>query len=225
MEIYHKINTLYKRHMEGPKKGKLIVGQWSQPEFEYLANLPWEFTEKVDGTNIRIGFTDQGEPYFGGRSDNAMIPKPLFARLETMLEVDDILSTFTSPEDVTLYGEGYGPNIQNGGNYRTEPDFVLFDVKIGDWWLYRKDVNDIADKLGIDSVPVIGTGTLADAVDIVTSGITFNDTGAVVRWGRGGLESKWGPFEAEGIVARPVVPLFDRRGERIITKIKGKDFK
>jgi hypothetical protein len=47
----------------------------------------------------------------------------------------------------------------------------------------------------------------------------------VVRWGRGGLKSQWGDFEAEGIVARPKVDLFDRGGNRIICKIKGKDFK
>jgi hypothetical protein len=81
--------------------------------------------------------------------------------------------------------------------------------------------------LGIESVPVIGSGTLHDAVDIVSSGITFDHNGVVQRWYTsivGGLESRWGPFEAEGIVARPVVPLFDRKGQRIITKIKSVDF-
>jgi hypothetical protein len=90
---------------------------------------------------------------------------------------------------------------------------VLFDVKIGDFWLTRPNVNDIADKLGIDSVPVLGTGTIHDAINIV----------------KNGLESRWSTktkgFEAEGIVARPVVPLFNRKGERIIAKIKARDFR
>jgi hypothetical protein len=39
------------------------------------------------------------------------------------------------------------------------------------------------------------------------------------------LISRWGEFEAEGLVARPEVELFDRAGHRIITKIKAKDLK
>lgn len=233
METYHKIQTLFKRHQDGKKKGKMIKGDWTTPELEYLAGNQWEFTEKVDGTNIRIGFVGiptagRTGPWstpveFGGRTDNATIPLPLLNYLE---------DTFT-PEvfkkndlgNITLFGEGYGPKIQDGGKYRSDQSFVLFDVKIGDWWLARKDVDDIAQKLGIESVPIIGTGTLHDAIDIVSSGITFSDTGSVVRWGRGTLFSRWGDFEAEGIVARPVVPMFDRKGQRIITKIKAVDFR
>lgn len=39
-----------------------------------------------------------------------------------------------------------------------------------------------------------------------------------------GFKSTWGDFQAEGIVARPSVELKNRAGERIITKIKCKDF-
>lgn len=229
METYHKIQTLFKRHLDGPKKGKMIEGQWTTPELEYLKDNQWEFTEKVDGTNIRIGYhLDPEFPMwrdvqFAGRTDRAVIPTPL---LEWMTE-------YFTPElfeknelnSIVLFGEGYGPKIQSGGNYRDDQSFVLFDVKIGDFWLTRENVNDIAAKLGIDSVPVIGVGTLADAIDIVRDGYTFNDRGAIVRYGSGGLTSQWGNFEAEGIVARPVVPLFNRKGERIITKIKAVDFK
>lgn len=231
METYHKINALFKRHTEGKKKGKLIVGDWAQPEFEYLADNQWEFTEKVDGTNIRVGWASTGQaPTLGGRTNNATIPAPLLAYLEETFTHERFRDGFepdrdAAPFNVTLFGEGYGPKIQGGGKYRDDHSFVLFDVKVGDWWLNRKDVDDIAANLGIKSVPVIGHGTLQDAIDIVASGITFEKSGAVKRWGRGGLQSQWGNFEAEGIVARPVVPLCDRGGGRIITKIKGVDFK
>jgi hypothetical protein len=233
METYHKINALFKRHTEGKKKGKLIVGNWSQPEFEYLADNQWEFTEKVDGTNVRIGwgFPAGGrykEVSFGGRTDRATLPNGIYERLPEIFNVSSMDDVFADvgAVPVVLFGEGYGPKIQKiGHQYLDHQDFVLFDVKVGDWWLNRKDVDDIAANLGIKSVPVIGQGTLQDAIDIVSSGITFNKTGAVVRWGRGGLQSQWGNFEAEGIVARPVVPLCDRGGGRIITKIKGVDFK
>lgn len=247
METYHKIQTLFKRHLEGPKKGKMIKGQWTTPELEYLSTNRWEFTEKVDGTNIRVQFNrvaDHLNVEYAGRSDNAIIPEPLLLHLEETFPTypswrrllsnpayshrhEEILHWMQDNDlsNVILFGEGYGPKIQNGGNYREDVSFVLFDVKIGDFWLDRKNVNDIAEKLGIEFVPVIGHGTLQDAIDIVSSGITFSNTGAVVRWGSGGLYSRWGDFEAEGIVARPVVPLFDRKGHRIITKIKAVDFR
>ena len=39
-----------------------------------------------------------------------------------------------------------------------------------------------------------------------------------------GKQEYWGDFIAEGIVARPKVTLFTRKGERLITKIKHRDF-
>jgi hypothetical protein len=214
MTEYHKINAIFKRYMDGPQKGRLIEGDWASPEFGYLADNQWEFTEKVDGTNIRIEFHNNGLE-FKGRTDNASIPTPLMAHLEKTFVLEDMLPHFDlgNSTEVTLYGEGYGPKIQNGGLYRQDVSFVIFDVKIGYFWLTRPNVDDIARKLGIDSVPVLGTGTIHDAINIV----------------KNGLESRWSTktkgFEAEGIVARPVVPLFNRKGERIIAKIKARDFR
>jgi hypothetical protein len=191
---------------------------------EFLAGNKWEFSEKVDGTNIRVGSTGDGIVLFKGRSDNAVIPTPLSDYLFSKFN-PDLFEEAGLNDDMTLYGEGYGPKIQGGGKYREDHSFVLFDVKIGDFWLTRDNVDDIASKLGIESVPTIGEGTLYDAIDIVSSGMTFGPVGNVIRWGSGGLQSQWGNFEAEGIVARPLVPLFNRKGERIITKIKAVDFR
>lgn len=229
METYHKIQTLFKRDMDGSltgQKGKMIEGAWTTPELEYLADNEWEFTEKVDGTNIRIGLHLDGETLqFKGRSDNAVIPAPLLRYLEEAFEPNLFYSAGLNG-DIILFGEGYGPKIQGGGKYRDDHSFVLFDVKIGPWWLSRDNVCDIADKLGIDFVPVIGRGTLYEGINMVKGHRMHLRAGnrAMVKEGVG-LQSIWGDFEAEGIVARPAVPMFDRKGERIITKIKAVDFK
>jgi hypothetical protein len=245
METYHKIQTLFKRDMDGSvtgKKGKMLESQWTTPELEYLAGNEWEFTEKVDGTNIRIGWEMCTHPVFAGRSDNAVIPKPLLEYLyETFPAVlfEDTLGVDLDSKSipVILFGEGYGPKIQGGGKYRDDVSFVLFDVKIGDFWLSRDNVNDIAYKLGIESVPVLGTGTLYQAINYVKYGTPYLDEEVETierlmaedgkpNWLKGQhMKSQWGDFEAEGIVARPAVDLFNRKGERIITKIKAVDFK
>ena len=207
MNEYHKIQTIFKRDMES--KGKtLLEGQWTLPEFEYLSNNKWVFTEKVDGTNIRVIFKD-GSVTFGGKTDSAQIPAQLVARLnERFLPIAAQLQEIFGC-DACLYGEGYGAKIQKvGGNYRQDQDFVLFDVRVGDWWLQRNDVEDVAYKLGIDIVPIIGEGTLHDAIAAAKTGIV----------------STWGAFQAEGIVARPKTELTTRNGQRIITKIKCRDF-
>lgn len=111
--------------------------------------------------------------------------------------------------EVTLFGEGYGAKIQKGGQYlRDRCDFVLFDVKVGDWWLRRDDVEDVAIKLGLDVVPVVTTAPIYWAVDKVQKG----------------FDSAWKGATPEGLVGRPAVDLFNRRGNRIITKIKRRDF-
>jgi len=209
VKTYHKIQTVYKRDMAN--KGKtLIEGDFSLPEFEFLKDNKWIFTEKVDGTNIRIMQND-GKITFGGKTDRAQIPAQLVERLnDTFLPMAEKFMDIFKGADVCLYGEGYGPKIQKGGgNYRKDQDFVLFDVKFGSWWLLRKDVEDIATRLGIDIVPIIGYGTLQNMVDLAKNGII----------------STWGNFQAEGIVARPAVELKARNGNRVITKIKCRDFR
>jgi len=207
MKEYHKIQTVYLRDPE-TKFRTLLERQFALPEFEYLKSTLWTCTEKIDGTNIRIMW-DGKNCKIGGKTDRAQIPVFLYDKLiEHSFEPK--LRTMFGETQVCLYGEGYGAKIQKGGgNYITDGvDFCLFDVKIGDWWLQRKDVEDMANKLDIRFVPVIGEWVLHEMINEC----------------REGFKSQWGDFQAEGIVARPKIELFSRNGHRIITKIKCKDF-
>jgi ATP-dependent RNA circularization protein (DNA/RNA ligase family) len=204
---YCKIQTVYKRDA-ATKHKTLIEGDFSIPAFEYLAHNEWIFTEKIDGTNIRVQF-ENGAVTFGGRTDEAEIPPFLVQRLTELFSVEN-LSTIFPDGNVCLYGEGYGAKIQKGGgNYiRNGCGFILFDVMCESWWLERGNIEDIAAKLSIPVVPVIGTGTLFDAVEKT----------------RTGFQSIVGNCIAEGIVMRPRVELCDRSGQRVIAKIKHRDF-
>ncbi len=203
MEPYPKINTIWKRTDRGP----IIPGEYATPELRLLRAVEWEWTEKVDGTNIRVGW-DGHAIAFGGRTENSQMPAKLVQVLAQLFSPQRFESVFAGTP-VTLYGEGYGAKIQKGGgNYRPDQSFVLIDVRIDNRWLRRDDVRDVANKLGIDTVPVIQRGGLYAACVAVRAGIT----------------STWGPFPAEGLVGRPVVELFSRKGERIMAKIKTRDY-
>lgn len=207
MDKYPKIQSIFKRD---EKTFKFIEGQYSLPEFELLKDIDWVWTEKVDGTNIRIKWTKGNQVMFGGRTDNTSIPTFLIAKLQELFPQEIFEKNITKTDTLCLFGEGYGAKIQKGGG-KYNPngvDFVLFDVKVDDWWLKREDVCEIADYLNIKTVPIIKIGTLQQSIEFAKSG----------------YKSNWGDFEAEGIVLKPKIDLFNRKGNRIITKVKHKDF-
>lgn len=205
MREYPKIPGPYKRHTEGPNRNKLIEGAWTDPVLYYLQDADWLFTEKVDGTNIRVHW-DGHKVTLGGRTERAQIPANLITVI-TDLFPEELMEQVFNTVTVTLYGEGYGAGINSGGLYRADPGFVLFDVLIDDWWLLRDAVEDIASKLGISIVPAVERGTLHDGIALI----------------RDGLQSTWGDFKAEGVVGVPAAGLLDRGGRRIAVKLKTKD--
>lgn len=211
--LYPKIESPFRRFMAGPERNKLDVGAWSRPEFELFKDLPWEWTEKVDGTNVRV-IWDGYKVRFGGRTDDAQMPTTLMTRL-TELFPEELMEQQFGKNPAVLYGEGYGAKIQKGGgNYRPDQSFVLFDVLVHDektmrdWWLLRNSVIEVANGLGIDFVPLFMIDNVPAAITVVRLGIT----------------SSWGDFPAEGLVGKPPLGITGRDGSRLMMKIKTKDF-
>jgi hypothetical protein len=207
MSEYHKIETLFERD------NQTFVVDPAQLKSPVLGTIrEWDVTEKIDGTNIRVMLSEAGDVSFGGRTDAAQIPADLIQYLIRTFQQDRLKEALwlDAPVDVVLYGEGYGPGIQKGGGlYRADKAFILFDVLIsGKWWLDDAAVRDIARKLDIQAVPHLGRMTLDQIVELV----------------RSPFPSQLGSATAEGVVARPIETLFDKRGKRIIIKLKTKDF-
>ncbi len=210
MEKYHKIQTVYLRDPETNYK-TLMEGVWANPEFELLKDIKWVCTEKIDGTNIRI-LWDGKQVEYRGKTDKAQIPTFLFSVLQSIFTNEIMKECFPDEDNVCLYGEGYGARIQKGGNYLPDTvNFILFDIKINKWWLQIDSVADIAYRLNIMVVPAIGIWKLEEAVEYVKN--AFISTIAYNK-----------EYLAEGLIMKPIVDLFNRNGNRIITKIKYKDF-
>ena len=206
MSEYHKIETLYERDEKTFRlKPELIL-----KNRVYGAIKTWHWTEKVDGTNIRCIWKD-GKLTFGGKTDNAQIHADLIKWLYEHVTPDGMAECF--PEgDAVVYGEGFGAGIQKGGGLLSPiKQFIVFDVLVnGKWWLSDENMRDVAGKLGLNAVPYLGEMTLEDAALKTKEG--FKSLVAV------------SVCDAEGMVGRPVEPLFDKKGSRLIVKLKTKDF-
>lgn len=219
---YSKIQTLYKRD----EHGKIIAGDFTYPEFKYLFHNDWICEEKIDGTNMRIELSrssleeSKWHVSYKGRTDNANIPTGLIEAMRNTfdkVEWETILEPKENVLSITLFGEGVGPKIQGhcGQTYLDgEYGFILFDINIGGWWMPRKFIEGIANKLNIKTAPVIHESmSIQIAVQLV----------------RQGFKSRLAPrkynLDAEGLVLKNPYGLRMRNGERLILKIKARDFK
>lgn len=216
---YPKTHSIYQRegayvhpvtgdiHFAKGKKHDLIMGLYSCPEFGMVKE--WDVFEKVDGTNIRV-YYEEGLVRFEGRTKNAQIPKELLAFLENTFTAEKIQAAIPGCANVVLYGEGFGPKIQDGFNYSYEYSFILFDVLIGQWWLKYEDRLDIATKLGIKHVPYLGRWDEQAILSYVSSKpkstISINPD-----------------YEMEGVVCVAPYIMRNREGKVIKYKVLAKD--
>lgn len=216
---YPKIQSLFFRDQTA-KLRPLIVGSWSCAEFEYLANNQWLWTEKVDGTNVRVHLSWGWAPAclqitIKGKNDRSEVPPQLRANLEECYNRRaPLFKDYLLGRDVTFFGEGYGHGIQSSGKfYAPEQKFVVFDIMVDGKWLSRPQLEELCAKLYLDCVPIIGQGTLMEAFELAQSGSLIS------TW------TKDAPRQmiAEGIVASPLVPLYGSGNELIRAKIKYKD--
>ena len=208
MTEYVKIPNIFKRETFG--KNKLIEGEYSSKELEYLKDAKWEFTEKIDGTNIRVCW-DGYRVSFMGRTDKAQIPAHLLAKLEELFggeSKEELFEQTFGKQNVILFGKGYGKKIQKGGELYGDVNFRLFDVLVDGYWLLQDNVDCIAEIFEIETAPFMFRGTLEQGVQFIKTHphSTLRDA------------------EMEGIVGRPMVQMFSRTGERIMVKIKCRDF-
>jgi len=222
---FPKIETLFKRGDDFKLLDPLV---FKNPAHEIIGR--WMVTEKIDGMNIRVGMeywpAGDGDDLISiaGRSDKAQLHPDLTKWIQAHImpgSFRDLFQETTPPgTEMVLFGEGYGAGIQKGGHYSEEKKFMLFDVALRFpedtrvLWLPDDAVTSFASRLGIERAPILQVN--ADMPWIIQ----------LVRGGFASLVSMEdhdaGP--AEGIVARPCVPLFDARGNRIIIKLKTKDF-
>ena len=207
--FYNKIETVFNRDINGTKK--LIEGSYRSSMIEFLSENTWRWTEKIDGTNVRV-IWDGHNITFGGRTERTQHPADLMNYLVEKFsnnETEELFEQQFGDKEVILFGEGYGPKIQNGGEYRDDVSFIMFDVAINGRYQEWDNILSIAKMFNVDTVPEVFHGTIEEAVAFV----------------KAHPKSNFGSAYMEGVVGRPMVELCDRSGNRAIVKVKWEDFK
>ena len=203
---YPKINSLYKRER---KTKRLIIGDLSMPEFSCIQE--WDLYEKIDGTNIRIIIDNDTVEFRGRTNSDDNIPAHLLEHLKNRYTMDK-LTPFLGKQAI-IFGEGFGYKIQNGGAYvNGDPvvKFHAFDVLLYNTWMQQDDMRGLLKTIDIECAQYIGS--------VETTNF---ETPAFI-----GLRSMINMDAVmEGVIARPVREMLTAHGDRVMWKLKHKDFK
>jgi hypothetical protein len=203
---YPKINSAFKRD----EKGKMLFGEYSSIEFIALKDAQWSAAEKIDGTNIRL-FKDGT---FRGRTDRATFnPEQEVVLLKWAQKFKEA----NLPDGAVMYGELYGKDIQAAGrDYSDEYEFCAFDIWLGNRWFDMGELHAFCD-------PVFPAAHGRGCMSLDDWTVCFV---------KGYYKKSYHTHSAcavkdvcEGVVLRPLCTLLDAQGNRIITKLKHKDFK
>ena len=214
MSQYHKIQSVFKRDPDNNFK-TFLEDEFALDAFKALWDgVEWQAHEKLDGMNMRAVWMPETQCFrFAGKTDNAQIPGDLLEFMQEHVTRERMLAT--SPDlaqnPVTFYGEGIGPGIQKGGYYGDQKQFVMFDIRSHSYWHPQADVTWYADSFGVDRARLIMEGYLYEIAHFIEHGAPFKALGS-------------DDHQAEGVVCRPCVELADGFGNRMITKLKYKDF-
>lgn len=218
---YPKIETLWNRD----DKRFVIPGNLRRPEFGIIKS--WSLTEKLNGRNLRVTLSDNETVEYLGRSDEAELTPEILKFLMEKFPLDNLKKALwlpgkTPPQYAAIYGEGYGPHMAAGsGIYCKDRSFRLFDCLMespnGVWWLERSNIEDIARKLDVRCVPVIGH---IDYLPVCAEQLQDLINESIVA-----REENCTGMMPEGIVAKSEPLVYDRKGDRIMWKLKMKDFK
>jgi len=203
-EEYGKIT--HKRKLVVPLAGDL-EGYRSQL-LAYLAELPWSYTRKIDGANLRVQW-DGEQVLWNGKSNNFNCGATLTEYMNSTFIEEIFEEKFGRDKKVLLFGEHMGPKVQGNELGLDKDTFVLFDVNINGTWLAEENVQEIAKYFDIPTV-----------VDFMPEGLAEpKPLRELINRVANGDFKEW-----EGIVATPLVELRDQAGQRVVVKIKNKDY-
>jgi hypothetical protein len=212
---YGKINSPFEKDDKFFNTRKLL---------QYIPKGKWIKMEKIDGTNIRIILNKQDEnkdrEIFIGTRNLILNEEDKNSKyyIDCLKDVNlnklkeyfkDIKPT------IVIYGEGYGKGINKGGGYTQDKNYRIFDIKIGSAYQDFEYVKKVCVDNQLNIVPVISYDCVeVNYEECVLSLNKFENT--LINEGEGKLP--------EGIIYKFEPVILNKYGERLIFKVKRKDF-
>lgn len=191
-------------------------------ELVYLYTNPWTWKRKLDGENIRIYWNGE-QALWNGKSNKFTCTKKFQDYMNNTFIEEIFEEKFGRDKEVYIYGEHMGPKVQGNELGLDEDEVVIFDVEIDGMFVCKESIEQIAGYFGVKSVydympkeKLLPKEVLAEWGDFLRKEITLDD---LINLVAKGYLSNW-----EGIVCTPACNIKDHNGNRIIVKIKNKDY-
>ena len=175
-----------------------------------LQMTPWQFKRKLDGENLRV-FWDGEQALWNGKSNKYQCGAELTDFMNNTFIEEIFEEKFGRDKKVYLFGEHMGPKSQGNELGLTKSEFVLYDVNINGFWLPSEDIKEIAKYFNIKT-----------CYDFMPDEDVCNFTGSLYNLINATADGRFKDWE--GIVATPCVECRYQNGDRVIVKIKNKDY-
>lgn len=166
--------------------------------------------EKLHGTSANISFTNGTVNLFSGGEK--------YERFAALFDKQKLKEKFEELglDKIHVYGEAIGGKQQGmSKTYGPDLKFVVFDIKISDYWLEVPKAAELADKLGLEFVHYEEVSTDMESLNFQRD----KDSTQAIRNGMGGGHIQ------EGVVLRPLIETYTKTGDRIIAKHKRDEFR
>lgn len=187
------------------------------PLVAMLSHQIWTTRRKLDGANLRVQWNGE-QVLWNGKTNNFVCNNNLRKYMQETFPEEIFEERFGRSPIVTIFGEHMGPKVQGNELGLDKDEIIIFDVNINGFWQEKDNVREIAkyfncrtcyDFMEYDN----GKNSI---IDMNKETFTLNELILAVA---SGLLQKW-----EGVVATPTVECRNQRGERVIVKVKTKDY-
>jgi RNA ligase (TIGR02306 family) len=170
-----------------------------------------EITEKIHGTSSRYGYVN--DIYCIGSHRRILEPQPdkptVWHIISEKYDLQNKILQLKNELKVSrlvVYGEIFGPRVQDLAYGQSDIAFRVFDIKL-DEYVPPSQKNELASKLGLETVPILYTGEFTKDLLDLRFGKDFSNN-----------------HVREGFVIEPLTQRFDPSLGRVKLKVVSEDY-
>lgn len=213
-------------------KSKYVdIMKFSRPEFEMLANVKWNWTLKIDGSNVNVIWDGERVSYVG-HTDKTLFNERTKKFLDETFctsEAETVFEDLYGEQPVKISMEFVSKDMSQNYGYIDGAVFIfdIFNGSTGKVWTSEETLDAFVSKFEGNNVfvaPFIGYMNIWNAIDVAKAyEVIWNRHPE--RWSEEDkIKNPLGPYVIEGLIGRLPYELFDNNGNRVITKVKCKDY-